>query len=989
MREQCPRRGHRLLGLGVALIVLAAVACEGGAGAGGDARVGDGGGRDSAAGDTIEPGDGAIADGPAADAAEPADAPDAPDGDRGGFDPHHRTSFRDGADLLAYAGDQPAPAQVKFVVTGFPTAAPQTFFADPGFFQLHDEWYWWHLLNGQPVPGLDRHDPVPGLSFATIAEITAFCQGLPPECAAIELSFAGERLYSAEFYDLALDTEPRELGLGSLVHYAPAAGRPLPEELWLFELEYQDGADEATIGRFFALLEAALPADVGPRLRWLARSQRQVSLAAAIRAGGGPYAARVVTYDDLVVPGAAAVYNPGIVAGFVRMVEPGAPVMGLAADEIPVLADIPDELPPVAGIVTAVPQTPLAHLNLLAQSRGTPNAFVAGAATDPRLTEWARFRVPVAFWAAAEGVRWQPLSLAQWRQYLELRDGQAPRTVAVPPVDLETAPYVVDLGPLGLADVPALTPLVGGKAAGVAALIEADGFTPPDWPLAVTVRAYAEHIAPLEPAIEALLADPYFRSDARVRLLALEGEEAFLDTWGDTPQMRAWVAALLADPAAGADLVALIEAGGLLRRVRAQAVPPAVLATLTTALRAHFADLAPSQGLRFRSSSTAEDIEGFNGAGLYVSSTGFLDPPPGEDRTVADALRRTWASYWSFAAFEERRLAGIDHLSGRMASLVHARFDDAAELANGVYTLTRTAPDTAVMVVNTQLGAVSVTNPDGEALPEVVAVSDDGAGPRIDRRQRSSLAPDRWLLDDEQLLALFAASVPLAERWLAQVNAEWPAPQRRSTLVLDFEFRWMEAGWPALRSGAPFPRRLIVKQARTLEAPLRVPEEVARLPFPRDLLAEATRIDQRFCRGDWFTLLTYELYTGAPGGLFPYAREPFNAFVQWQFEQAIPGLDVAAGDRVWLDHTQFEYIGHPFMHHGPWDLSAELRPEAAATAGFASFSIYQWGDWDIADAAGHWFRPPADNEAPCGVATLLASPEDFLRGLYPAADPPE
>ena len=32
----------------------------------------------------------------------------------------------------------------------------------------------------------------------------------------------------------------------------------------------------------------------------------------------------------------------------------------------------------MAGIVTAVPQTPLAHINLLAQRRGTPNVYVAG-----------------------------------------------------------------------------------------------------------------------------------------------------------------------------------------------------------------------------------------------------------------------------------------------------------------------------------------------------------------------------------------------------------------------------------------------------------------------------------------------------------------------------------------------------------------------------------------------------------------------------------
>src|SRR5690606_15730785 len=141
-----------------------------------------------------------------------------------------------------------------------------------------------------------------------------------------------------------------------------------------------------------------------------------------------------------------------------------------------------------------------------------------------------------------------------------------------------------------------------------------------------------------------------------------------------------------------------------------------------------FGRLAPTQGLRFRSSSTVEDIEGFSGAGLYDSNTGFLDASAQaskKDRKhdVEWAIKKTWASYWSWEAFEERRMAGIDHLAGNMAVLVHPRFDDALERSNGVLTLTldraqgtTQAGDQAYasMELDVQLGALSVTNPPPE-----------------------------------------------------------------------------------------------------------------------------------------------------------------------------------------------------------------------------------------------------------------------------------
>ena len=52
----------------------------------------------------------------------------------------------------------------------------------------------------------------------------------------------------------------------------------------------------------------------------------------------------------------------------------------------------------------------------------------------------------------------------------------------------------------------------------------------------------------------------------------------------------------------------------------------------------------------------------------------------------------------------------MDHLAGDMAVLLHARFDDALEDANGVFTFTH-SPSGAELLIDSQPGAISVTNP--------------------------------------------------------------------------------------------------------------------------------------------------------------------------------------------------------------------------------------------------------------------------------------
>lgn len=110
---------------------------------------------------------------------------------------------------------------------------------------------------------------------------------------------------------------------------------------------------------------------------------------------------------------------------------------------------------------------------------------------------------------------------------------------------------------------------------------------------------------------------------------------------------------------------------------------------------------------RFRSSTNAEDADGFSGAGLYVSKTADLNDC---NRPIDKALKDVWSSLWSYEAYLERSFFGIDNNDIAMGVLVHRSFPD--EAANGVAITKNIYRDSYPgFVVNVQLGDVSVVTP--------------------------------------------------------------------------------------------------------------------------------------------------------------------------------------------------------------------------------------------------------------------------------------
>eukprot|EP01061_Rhynchopus_euleeides_P016672 TRINITY_DN27998_c0_g1_i1.p2 TRINITY_DN27998_c0_g1~~TRINITY_DN27998_c0_g1_i1.p2 ORF type:complete len:351 (+),score=160.57 TRINITY_DN27998_c0_g1_i1:134-1054(+) len=181
------------------------------------------------------------------------------------------------------------------------------------------------------------------------------------------------------------------------------------------------------------------------------------------------------------------------------------------------------------------------------------------------------------------------------------------------------------------------------------------------------------------------------------RRLCTAGEEASGKSFNEQIQ------ALMADATFQSDVsVRNARLKAFRKEVKKGEVPAAISAKLN-AMRPFWSE---TTSIRLRSSTNNEDLAGFNGAGLYESTT--HDPDEGE---IAESAKKVWAGLWTFRAFEERDFYRIDHFKTYMGVLVHTSYGD--EQANGVgVTKNIYQQGTKGHYVNVQYGEISVTNPE-------------------------------------------------------------------------------------------------------------------------------------------------------------------------------------------------------------------------------------------------------------------------------------
>ncbi len=545
--------------------------------------------------------------------------------------------------------------------------------------------------------------------------------------------------YQTTWNDNYYDAPKRQYILATLTHYEGP-------DLWVVQLF---PGDDLSSERLASLMKTTADSTwIGQRLVYLPANDSAAARAA--RAGVKVVEANAVfggeTFQSL---------NTGITFGTLIKATHDTVGTGRFSSRDIVLTDgIPNDLPIVAGVITTEFQTPLSHLNVLSRNRGTPNMALTTAWSDPVFTSLVghsvRLEVTLLGWKLREASPAEVDSF--WKA----------KVLPVPPeLPLDTTPGLVGLTELNHLALPR----VGAKAANFGELARLastfSNFQVPEGGFAIPFAAYRDHIRRngLSAAVDSLLAD--------TRLLE------------DPTQRRSALSALQ-------------------QRILAAPVDPALLSEIDSAIRAN----AQYTRMRFRSSTNAEDLAEFNGAGLYSSYTGELG---NSKKTVENALRKVWASLWNERAFLERAAYRIDQHRVAMGVLVHRSFPD--EGANGVaLTSNIYQPEYFGYVINAQKGEVSVVDPPQGTVSEqwIYYPFLDGTlgDPSLELISRSTLEGGTPVLTEAEVVKLGKALQDVQWEFCALLGGNLREANRYG---MDVEFKFDGLS-----------RTLYIKQARPL-----------------------------------------------------------------------------------------------------------------------------------------------------------------------------
>jgi len=459
------------------------------------------------------------------------------------------------------------------------------------------------------------------------------------------------------------------------------------------------------------------------------------------------------------------VLNPGLAYGTLRLMTPeDLSVAVVSFTDVLLLTRLPNSLPIVGGTITEELQTPLAHVNVAARNRGTPNIALVDASGDPRvkdlLGKLVRFEVKDGDFSLREA------SLDEAKQFWS---SHAPEPVILDfDVDFDGLPGFDDIG---FNDAIR----VGVKAANLAEMTHVIGDNTPQG-FAVPFHYYDEFM-------EAGLVTEALCNEARTDCEEEGRDEAACDGSRD-----------LCLPSGASTEILWDHVGRLVGNATFQGDTPVREACLNqiryvmhhvpvdpvvgTSLDARVDEVFGDAKVRLRSSTNAEDLEHFSGAGLYRSVSAWSSGV----EAASGRVRKVWASAWRWAAFEERSFWGIDHLSVRVGVAVNQAFVD--EAANGVLITQNIAdPTVAGMYVNVQKGEMSVTNPEEGALPEVFSIIPGPDGIQVARQRWSSLSPGVPIMTVAEVAALYGAADKV-QKHFAPLYGQSPY-----SMALDMEFK--------------------------------------------------------------------------------------------------------------------------------------------------------------------------------------------------------
>jgi pyruvate,water dikinase len=399
-------------------------------------------------------------------------------------------------------------------------------------------------------------------------------------------------------------------------------------------------------------------------------------------------------------------------------------------NEIIILDGTPETLPNVKGIIVNELQTPLSHLVILGKNRKIPIMAYTLALTDTKLKSFLNKKVE--------------LQIAVDTFYIQETSKKIKSSGT-----LKKRTLVADTTITGLVDLSKINKkgvgYIGSKAQNLSYLIaiaKDSSFKVPENAYAIPFYYYNRHIhnKSILPLITALIKNPN----------------------KDSVQ---WIN---------------IQLEKIRKAIKKEAVDPRLITELNQKLGAQ----KKFKNFRFRSSTNAEDIDGFNGAGLYDSKTGIVGD---SIKSFEKAIKQVWASVWDESSYWEREIFGLDQSTIAMGILVHRAFPD--ELANGVViTKNLFRKDFSGITVNIQKGENSVVKPEkGEVCEQFTAYELNLFGNRnsnldVDYISNSTLNDNKPLLTVSEINNLFKVCINIETK----MNQYW---NKFSKKPVDIEFK--------------------------------------------------------------------------------------------------------------------------------------------------------------------------------------------------------
>lgn len=307
--------------------------------------------------------------------------------------------------------------------------------------------------------------------------------------------------------------------------------------------------------------------------------------------------------------------NAGSAVGRIHIIDKLDDTVEIGSNEIIVLKELPQSLPPVRGIIVAKPSSPLSHINILAKGWNIPNVYIKDA--DKLFREFDTFIYRLD---------------ATMTDYKLTRASADEVKVDFASPDQQVAPADLTVKKLtGLREMRKKDSIVyGAKAANQGEIISArvpgiivpDGFSIPFY----WYDQFMKHHG-FDDRIAGYMEDLEFVHNPRYRREKLE-------------KFRADIQAAKFDDKLRAEVV---------RRWRTQ---------------------LGGRPVFVRSSSNAEDLPNFSGAGLYSSVFNVRDA----DKLI-DGIKKVWGSLWKFEAYEARVRNYVDQKRVYMSALIQLGVD--------------------------------------------------------------------------------------------------------------------------------------------------------------------------------------------------------------------------------------------------------------------------------------------------------------------------